>query len=300
MTGAFQHPKVRYEVGGRVATVTLNDPDHLNFIGHGPGSMEEGVIEALTRADLDDEVRCVIITGSGRAFSSGGGGDGMYTNVPPISQWSTAVDYYRFLAQWNDNLAVIRNMRKPTIAAINGLCYGAAFNLVAQFDMLIAVETATLGLIETRFGATGIDVFTYLVGPQWAKFLALSGELITARKAKEIGLVLEVFPAETFSDKVNDLALRVAAMPADAVMLNRRLVNAAANAMGWNIAAEIGRALDAITNSVADDATSADGRNFHQLRLQGDWAAFKEARDAPFRPPWLTPEPPHRSPDGQA
>jgi enoyl-CoA hydratase/carnithine racemase len=285
-----EHPKVLYEVKDRIATITLNDPEHLNFIGHGPGSMEEGLIHSLWRADLDDEVRCVVVTGAGRAFSSGGGSGSMYINVPPSSEWSTAVDLYRFLSQWNENLAEIRNMRKPMIGAINGLCYGSGFNIAAQLDMLIAVDTATLGLIETRFGATGIDVFTYLVGPQWAKFIALSGELLTAKKAKEIGLILDVFPAETFHDKVYDLARRVAAMPPDAVILNRRLVNAAANAMGWNAAVEVGRALDAITNSVAGRATSIDGRNFHELRRQGDWAGFKDARDAAFKEPWLAHE----------
>jgi enoyl-CoA hydratase/carnithine racemase len=280
-------PKVLYDVTDRVATVTLNDPEHLNFIGHGPGSMEQGLLDALTRADLDDNVRCVVVTGAGRAFSSGGG-PGMYANVPPSSEWSTAVDYYRFLSQWCDNLEQIRNMRKPTIGAINGLCYGSAFNIIAQLDLLIAVDTATLGLIETRFGATGIDVFTYLVGPQWAKFLAISGELITAAKAKEIGLILDVFPAETFRDKVYDLARRVAAMPPDAVMLNRRLVNAATKIMGWTVTTELSRALDAVTNSVAHLATSADGRNFTELRESGDWEGYKDARDAAFREPWLT------------
>jgi enoyl-CoA hydratase/carnithine racemase len=284
------HPKVLYEVKDRIATITLNDPEHLNYIGHGPTSMEEGILTGLIRADHDDEVRCVVITGAGRAFSSGGGPGTMYTNVPRSSEWGNAEDYFRFLDQWNDNLAFIRNLRKPMIGAINGLCYGSGFNLVAQFDLLLAVDTATLGLIETRFGATGIDIFTYLVGPQWAKFLALSGELITAQKAKEIGLILDVFPVETFWEKVYDLARRVAAMPPSAAMLNRRLVNAAANAMGWNAAAEVGRALDAITNSVANLATSADGRNFHELRNQGDWAGFKDARDAAFSEPWLAHE----------
>jgi hypothetical protein len=60
--------------------------------------------------------------------------------------------------------------------------------------------------------------------------------------------------------------------------------------MGWNAAAEVGKALDAITNSVASLATSVDGRNFHELRNRGDWAGYKDARDAPFREPWLAHE----------
>jgi enoyl-CoA hydratase/carnithine racemase len=279
---------VLYTVEDRVATITLNDPNHLNAITHGPGTMEDDILTCVQRADLDKDVRCVVVTGTGRAFSSGGGGGGPgYANGGNPSTAETALDWYRFLGQWGDNLETIRDLRKPVIGAINGMCYGAGLIMAAHFDFLIAADNARFGLIETRFGATGIDVFTFLVGPQWAKFLALSGEIITAQKAKDIGLVLEVVPAAELSSRVADLARRVAAMPQDAVVLNRRLVNATMKIMGWTATKELSRALDAVTDSVSDRAESADGRNFKQLRLQGDWEGLKEARDGPFREPWL-------------
>jgi enoyl-CoA hydratase/carnithine racemase len=279
---------VLYSVHDHVATITLDDGDHLNPITHGPGSMEDDILTGLQRADADAEVRCVIVTGSGRAFSSGGGGGGAgYANGGNPSTAETALDWYRFLGQWGDNLETIRELRKPVIGAINGMCYGAALIMAAHFDFLIAADSARFGLIETRFGATGVDVFTFLVGPQWAKFLALSGEIISAQKAKEIGLVLEVVPRAQLEARVADLARRVAAMPSDAVVLNRRLVNAATKIMGWTMTKELSRALDAVTNSVSHLAVSADGRNFKAMRLAGDWEGLKDARDAPFREPWL-------------
>jgi len=273
---------VLYEVEDHVATITMNDPDHLNPISHGPRGMEDDVATCMRAADADDDVRCVVITGAGRAFSSGGGGGGG-------RRAETAVDWLEFLDGTYGCNDAIREQRKPVIGAINGLCYGNGFIMALHFDFLVAVDTATFGLIETRFGSTGVDVLPFLVGPMWARFLALTGELITAQKAKEIGLVLDVFPQETFREKVYDLARRIAAMPREAVVLNRRLINKSMAMMGARNAEEYGAVIDALTNSVSHLATSAEGVRFADARQEG-WQAFKEARDKAFKVPWLAHE----------
>ena len=126
-----------------------------------------------------------------------------------------------------------------------------------------------------------------MVGPQWAKFLAISGELIDAHKAKEIGLVLEVIPHEQFGDKVQDLGRRIASMPPETVMLNRRLINGAMEIMGWTQQKQLTIALNAISNSVMDRAATPDGRVLSEILRDEGWKAFKEARDEPFEEPWL-------------
>ncbi len=268
-----------YKVEDRVATITLNRPERLNALDHGPGSMQREVIEALELADADANVGCVVVIGAGRAFSSGGN---LGNAAVPVG----AIDFYWFLTKEDVDNERIFELRKPVIGAINGLCYGAALMMAAHFDILIAAEDATFGLIETRMGGTGVDVLAYLVGAQWARFLALSGELINAAKAKEIGLVLEVFRREIFEEKVYDLARRISSMPRDAVIFNRRLVNASLRAMGWGMQKQLARALNSVANSVGEEAVAADGRRFADLMKEG-WKAFKEARDAPFRKPWL-------------
>jgi enoyl-CoA hydratase/carnithine racemase len=275
---AFAH--ILFEVSERVARITLNDPNRLNPISHGPDSMEADIIDALTLADADPDVRCVVITGAGRAFSSGGDDRGL----PPMER---VTDHLAFLASADRANERVRLMNKPTIGAINGLCYGAALMLALHFDLLVASEDARFGMIETRFGQSGVEMLPFWVGAHWAKFLALTGELITAEKAKEIGLVIEVLPSSDFSRRVDDLARRVAAMPPDAVMLNRRLINGAMTLMGWTAQKQLALALNTLTNATGADATSADGRNFQQVMREQGWQAFKDARDAPFRPPWL-------------
>lgn len=275
------YSKILYSVRDRVAWITLNDPARLNAMDHGPGSMQREVIEALEAADRDDAVRCMVVTGAGKAFSSGGVmGSG-------AGHPEDAVDWYRFMATEDADNERIRSLDKPVIGAINGLCYGAAFMMALHFDMLVAARSARLGLIETRFGSVGADVLMYMVGPQWAKFLALSGELIDAPTAKRIGLVLEVVEDDALIARVADLARRVAAIPPTGVMFNRRVLNGALDAQGWHTHKHYALALNALTNSRMHRAASADGRPFRDLMRAG-WQDYKTARDAPFQPPWLS------------
>jgi enoyl-CoA hydratase/carnithine racemase len=152
----------------------------------------------------------------------------------------------------------------------------------------VAVEGARFGLIETRFGSTGAQTLPFLVGGQWAKFLALTGELITAHRAREIGLVLEVFPENEFRGKVMDLARRVAAMPHDGVVLNRRVINHALDVMGWNEQRDYAIALNTVTNQMVRSARASDGRLLVEIRENEGWEAYKRARDEPFSDPWLS------------
>ena len=272
-------PRVLYSVKEGVATLTLNRPDQLNAMDHGPGSFQRELVDALERADADDEVRCSIVTGSGRAFSSGG-------QLGAAGELDSSSDWYWFLHHEDEDNERIRRLKKPTIGAINGMCFGAALIMAAHFDILVASEEARIGLIETRFGGTGVDVLAYHVGPQWAKFLALSGELLTAQKAQEIGLVLAVFPHEVFAEKVADLGRRIASMPAAAATMNRRVVNGVMDHMGWGSQKNLALALNAVANGDGRSARAANGELFSDLMAHG-WKAFKEARDEPFRTPWL-------------
>lgn len=270
---------VLYRKHDSICTITLNKPETLNAIDRGPGSLQRHIIDAVGRADGDDEIKCIVITAVGRAFSAGGNIQGVQPETP--------MDWYRFISEADDELERLRDTRKPIIGALNGFCYGAALMMVCNFDFLIAVDTAEIGLIEARFGEPAVEALAYLVGPQWAKFLAITGELITAQKAKEIGLVLEVFPAETFMPKVYDLARRIAAIPSDAVTVHRRIVNASLDNMGWKSQKAVANALNGVLGSMTEEFRSTDGRKFSDIRKQDGWKAFKEARDAPFRPAWL-------------
>ncbi|TAK97958.1 MAG: enoyl-CoA hydratase/isomerase family protein [Rhodospirillaceae bacterium] len=272
-------PLVLYSIADGVATITLNRPARLNPISHGAGSMQRAIVDCLIAADEDDAVGCVVITGAGRSFSSGGD---VSSGKPP----ETGLDWYWFLTEEDVDNEKIRELRKPVIGAINGICYGAAMMMVAHFDMLIASSDARFGLIETRFGGTGAEALNYLIGPQWAKFMALTGELLTAAKAKEIGLVLEVVPPESLLAKAQDLGRRIAAMPRNTMIMNRRLINSGMNVSGWKAQKEAGIAFNAVTNSCFSEHRAWNGERFSDL-MKKDWNTYKEVRDAPFKKSWF-------------
>lgn len=286
MTSPPQFRRILYQVDGAVATITLNEPDLLNPIRYGPDGNVREILEALEIADADAEVRCVVLTGSGRAFSSGGQGDpaGRQARFGPQS----TADVHQYLSQVQlEDLERLRKNNKPIIGAINGLCFGAGLLLAAHLDFLVAVDEATFCMIEVRYGGPGADVLPFIVGPQWAKFLILTGEKISAQRAREIGLVLEVFPAEIFPAKVQDLARRIASIPPHAVYLNRRLINSAMNVLGWLAQKELAVPMDAIITSLEGEARTVDGRDLRQIRRDEGWKAYKAARDEPFADPWL-------------
>lgn len=278
-----EDPFVLHSLADGVLTITLNRPASLNAMGHGPGSMQRAIVDLLVAADADDTIGCVVITGSGRAFSSGG------DVRSEKKKKETGLDWYWFLNEEDVDNEKIRELRKPVVGAINGMCFGAAFMMVCHFDILVASSQARFGLIETRFGGTGAEALNYLVGPQWAKFLALSGELITAEKAKEIGFVLEVVPPESLMTKTHDLAKRIASMPRDTMMMNRRLINTGMNASGWKAQKEAGLAFNSVANSCFSQHRAWNGEKFSDLRAKG-WDVYKEVRDAPFKKPWFDPK----------
>ncbi|HKP24477.1 MAG TPA: enoyl-CoA hydratase/isomerase family protein [Dongiaceae bacterium] len=276
---AEEDAPVLYSFADGVATITLNRPTRLNAISHGPNSVQRTIIEMLTAADTDDAVGCVVITGAGRAFSSGG-------DVSSGTKLENGLDWYWFLLEEDVDNERIRELRKPVIGAINGICYGAAMMMAAHFDMLIASDDARFGLIETRFGGTGAEALNYLIGPQWAKFMALSGEMLDARKAKEIGLVIEVVPPAQLMAKAQDLGRRIAAMPRDTMIMNRRLINTGMNLSGWTAQKQAGLAFNAVTNSCFKEHRAWNGERFVDL-MQQDWKKYKEVRDAPFKQSWF-------------
>ena len=272
---------VLYEVRDKVAIVTLNRPEILNALDE---QLRATLLQVLHKAEDDTEVRAIVLTGSGRAFSSGAR---LGTGKPR----ETAADWYAS-HEHNDRWATaIRELRTPTVAAVNGICYGAGLILAAHCDLLLAAEDTRFSLMEARMGSAGAAVLPYLIGPQWTKFLILTGEILNAHKAREIGLVLEVTPPDRLQDRALDLARRIAAMPPIGVMLNKRGVNATLDVMGWSTNVGFQRSHAAVTDAMLKHATGTDGRLLRDVLREEGWQAFKAARDSAFEPPWLEGDP---------
>ncbi len=267
---------IRVETFGHITRLTLNRPERLNALNK---QMRDELLVALRICDDDASVRVVILAGAGRAFSSGAELGG-----PPRE---TVLESYLAYEDRDRQHAAIRQMHKPVIAAVHGACYGAGLMIAAHCDFVVAAESARFGLIEARMGSTGVAVFPLLIGPQWSKFLMLAGEIIDARVAEKIGLVLAVVPDANLSERVLSLAERIVAMPPAGVLLNKRAIDGTIDLMGWRANELFNRSHSAVTDAMSKTAATADGRNLRQILREEGFTAFKKARDAPFAEPWL-------------
>jgi enoyl-CoA hydratase/carnithine racemase len=277
-----QDPSVLSETRGAVATLTLNRPDRLNALDT---TMRQELVGELERLDRDDDVRCVVLTGSGRAFCSGAD----LREDDAIPRDEGVLGWYRFLEQAHPGDAAFAGSRlhKPVIAAINGLCYGAGLLCAIECDLLVAADSASFGMLEARMGSGGSTVLPFLIGAQWTRFLMYTGEIIDARKAKEIGLVLEVVPDEELIARVHDLADRVAAMPRHQVLFSKRQTDGTLAMMGKLANEVFSLPNQAILNSLASQAEAPDGRSLLEVLREEGLAALKRARDSAHEEPWL-------------
>jgi enoyl-CoA hydratase/carnithine racemase len=283
---------ILYRVDNGVAHVVLNRPEKLNALGMGPGSNRVELAEALEKADADPDVGAMLVSAAGRAFCAGGDMAG----VPRIS---SPFGNKAFVDELDATLARVRRIRKPIVAAVHGLVLGSGLGLTALFDFVIAAEGTRFGLIEGRVGHPGATEIVPLVGAAWAKYLMLTGEIIDARRAASIGLVLEVEEPDELLPRCTDLAERLARMPREAVMLNKASIEAMLEAAGRGAGRSVGRLHDALTRSMTHAAAAPDGRRFEEILASEGMQAFKEARDTQYGQPWLKPLAPARASDGR-
>jgi enoyl-CoA hydratase/carnithine racemase len=272
--------EVIYERVGDVGVITLNRPQMLNAISGRAGGTRDQIIHALGIAEDDVEVGAVLLRGAGRAFCAGG-------DLTGNARRDRSIDDLHFAesaAVFHDRLS---RSRVPVIAAVHGHCLGAGLLLAAACDFVIAAEGASFGFPEGRLGLIGASALVPVVGRQWAKFLTLTGESITASTAREIGLVLTVERDDVVYDRALDLAARIARMPRHGVELNRRAIDAVADASGAAAARVAALAHDTITLSMAAYATAPDGRTFRSIIDSEGMAGLKSARTAQYTDPWL-------------
>jgi 2-(1,2-epoxy-1,2-dihydrophenyl)acetyl-CoA isomerase len=205
---------VRYEVEGGIATITLNRPESLNSMN--PEMLETMHVVAQQAAD-DAAVRCVIVTGTGRAFSAGGDVKGMAGRNGGEAAPAAPVDPTEALRKQEEVSRLLQEMPKPTIAAINGVAVGAGLSVALSADLRVASDQARLGTAFARVGFSGDFGGTWLlqrlVGPAKAKEMYFMAEMVNAEEALRLGLVTKVVPHDSLMDETMALAKRLASGP---------------------------------------------------------------------------------------
>jgi len=211
---------IQYKISDRILTITLNRPDQMNAFNE---TMCAEIVDALDRADTDDDVRAIIVTGAGRAFCAGSDLEG----ARPFDFSDTSVFEHR---DTGGQIALrLYDMKKPVIAAINGAAVGVGITMTLPMDIRICSEKSKLGFVFASRGIVNEAASGWflprIVGMSKAMEWVSTGRLIMADEALASGLVTYVVPAEEVYPKALEIARMIVANTAPvSVALARQLM----------------------------------------------------------------------------
>jgi 2-(1,2-epoxy-1,2-dihydrophenyl)acetyl-CoA isomerase len=205
---------VLYDVKDNVATVTLNRPDQLNAMTQ---ELVDEVVVKLEVAASDDDVRVVIFTGAGRAFCVGGDLEGMAEgNAGGVASDGPTQSLIHNMRRSMFSSQLLRDMHKPTIAAINGACAGAGLSWACAADLRFCAEKAVFNTAFVNAGVSGDFGGSWtlprIVGFAKARELYFLGQKFDSVQAEAMGLVSRRFPNESFLDSVTEVATHLASL----------------------------------------------------------------------------------------
>lgn len=229
---------IEYEVSDRVAFVRLNRPDKLNAMTL---PMQRELSQALWEADHDQNVAVVILSGNGRSFSAGydlTGSDRFNDPVSPVTSGTPRGAKSFDDDAWNLERAqryrmALFDMHKPVVCKVHGHCVAGGTDLALLSDFIICADDATFGFPAARnIGSLPNNLWVYNVGPQWAKRLLMTGDVISGKQAEAINLVLRSVPQDQLDEEALSLARRLALIDPDLLTVNKRVVNLALELMG--------------------------------------------------------------------
>jgi 2-(1,2-epoxy-1,2-dihydrophenyl)acetyl-CoA isomerase len=215
----YENIRVDFEDG--IATITLNRPEKLNaFAGH----MRRDLAESLEHAGSDPEVRVVVLTGAGRAFSTGAD----VGRMGELMDEGEVEEFKRLLGAGRRVLTTIRQMLKPVVASINGPAYGAGFNLALACDLRVASESATFSQSFVKVGLHpdwgGSFFVPRAVPSNIACEMFFLGDALDARRALELGLVNRVVTDAALAAETRRLAERLRDAPQASIAAAKRAV----------------------------------------------------------------------------
>jgi len=247
---------------GRIERIMLDRPEARNAQNRG---MLVELHDAMLKAEADDDVRVIILGGTGKMFSAGhdmgskvamaeysgptehasrkvNGGTRSGTERMMIQEWHY---YFQNTLRW-------RNLRKITVAQVHGPVYAAGLMLAWSCDLIVAAENTTFAdVVANRLGIMGVEYFAHPweFGPRKTKELLLTGDSIDADEAYRLGMVSKVFPDDELADRTLEFAQRIATTPTVAALLVKEAVNQTVDNMGFTNALNASFSLHELNHS---------------------------------------------------
>ncbi|MGZ8550719.1 MAG: enoyl-CoA hydratase-related protein [Chitinophagaceae bacterium] len=208
---------ILFEIKDAIGFITLNRPDKLNSFNR--------EMALLLQAKLDEckkkEVRCVYITGAGKAFSAG-------QDLAEVTD-PNGPGMRRILNEhYNPIVTRIRKLEKPVVAAVNGVAAGAGANIALCCDIVVASESASFIQAFSKIGlipdSGGTHTLPRLIGWQKASALMMLGEKVTAADAERMGMLYKIFPDETFTENSRNIAIYLSQMPTKGLAYTKQVL----------------------------------------------------------------------------
>jgi enoyl-CoA hydratase len=285
-----------YEVDGRVARITLDRPERGNGITL---EMPRELAAAVERADLDPAVHVIALSGNGKGFCGGYDlvqsaerGDELFgdasadgspvdpmviaRNHDPRGTWDPTVDYAMMSRNVRGFMSLF-HANKPVVCKVHGFCVAGGTDMALCSDLLVIAADARIGYPPARvWGVPTTALWAHRIGPEKAKRLLFTGDLITGAQAHEWGLATEAPPPEELDERFEELVQRIALVPVNQLVMGKLLVNQTLYAQGMHATQVLGTFFDGIARH------TPEGYAFQQRAAE---AGFKEAvreRDEPF------------------
>jgi enoyl-CoA hydratase len=283
-----------YAVEGAVARITLDRPERGNGITM---AMPRDLAAAVEKADLDPNVHVIALAGNGKGFCGGydlvDAAEGQMTgagepgspldpavqqaNHDPSGTWDPVVDWQMMSRNVRGFMSLFR-ADKPVLCKVHGFCVAGGTDMALCSDLLVIAADASIGYPPARvWGSPTTSMWMARLGPQRAKRLLFTGDLITGAQALEWGLATEAPPAAELDDTFEELLARVARLPLNQLVMMMLLVNQQLEAQGLGPTQVIGTLMDGIARH------TPEGYEFQRVAASKGWRAAVDRRDGPFR-----------------
>ena len=266
---------LRTQTTDGVRVITLSRASEYNTV---TPALRDELAEAIDLADRDSEVHVILLNAEGPAFCAGYGLDWATARAPgddaerrPV--WDSVQDM-QMMGRFVESYMKLWYAKKPTIAAVQGWCIGGGTDMVLCADMIIAADNATFGYPPSRvWGTPTTAMWVYRMGLEKAKRYMLTGDEIPAKKAAEIGLILETVPPDQLADHSLAFAKRMAMVPINQLIMLKLLCNQTAENMGLSSSRQLGLLFDGIarhTQEGLDFVTRSQEVGFRQAVRERD------------------------------
>ena len=282
-----------YAVEGPVARITLDRPERGNGITM---AMPRELAAAVEQADLDPRVHAIALAGNGKGFCGGydlvDAAEGQMTgtgeagspldpavqqaNHDPSGTWDPVVDWQMMSRNVRGFMSLFR-ADKPVLCKVHGFCVAGGTDMALCSDLLVIAQDASIGYPPARvWGSPTTSMWMARLGPQRAKRLLFTGDLISGAQALDWGLATEAPPAAELDDVFEDLLARVAQLPVNQLVMMKLLVNQQLEAQGLGPTQVIGTLMDGIARH------TPEGYEFQRVAATEGWRAAVAHRDGPF------------------